>query len=362
MSPSRRRESSASTITAVARKANVAPMTVSRVINGGYASAEVRARVQKVIKELGYAPSTTARSLRSGKKGCIGVAVESILGAWFMGLLGGIEEELNKKHIGLMLGSLKPSDRPYDQTTVAAWIDGRRVDGLIMVRYTKNEQPLLAAATAAGMPVTFICPDQPARVGFTVRCRNFDAGKTIGAHLLKNGHRRIGFVGGPKDSEDSLDRLRGLREVVSAVKGATLKAEDVSFQSSYMPQAGRAAALDFLRRPASKRPTAVVLGNDSMAIAFICEMLRAGVRVPAEVSVAGFDGIEEGERCWPTLTTVAQPMQRLGAAACKGLLERIDDPTLDDGVSAEFPMQLIVRESTGPLPPTAEGARKAKRT
>ncbi len=292
----RRGKGDPATITTVAAKANVAPMTVSRVINGGYASPAVRARVERVIKEMGYAPSSTARSLRYGRKGCIGVAVESIHDAWFMGLLGGIEEELAKSHVGLMLGSWKPGEGPYDSRTIAAWIDERRVDGFIMVRSTKRELPLLQSAAAAGVPITLICPDQAADVGFTVRCRNFDAGKTLATHLLAQGHRRLSFVGGPKDSIDSIDRLRGLQEVVASVKGATLRPEDVSFQSSYMPAAGKAAALDYLKRPAAKRASAVVLGNDSMAIVFICEMLRAGVRVPEDVSVTGFDGIEEGER------------------------------------------------------------------
>jgi len=342
----RRGKGETATITTVAAKANVAPMTVSRVINGGYASPAVRARVERVIKEMGYAPSSTARSLRYGRKGCIGVAVESIHDAWFMGLLGGIEEELAKSHVGLMLGSWKPADGAYDSSTIAAWIDERRVDGFIMVRSTKRELPLLGAASAAGVPVTLICPDQAADVGFTVRCRNFDAGKALGAHLLAQGHRRLSFVGGPKDSIDSIDRLRGLQEVVASCKGASLRPEDVSFQNSYMPAAGKAAALEYLKRPAAKRASAVVLGNDIMAIVFICEMLRAGIRVPEDVSVSGFDGIEEGERCWPTLTTVAQPMHRLGAAACRGLLDRIEDPSLDPGITAEFPMLLVEREST----------------
>lgn len=324
-------------------------MTVSRVINGGYASPEVRARVERAIKELGYAPSSTARSLRYGRRGCIGVAVESVHGAWFMGILGGIEEELTRRHVGLMLTSLKPKGR-YDSSTVAAWIEGKRVDGIISARFTRQEQPLLDAAIKAGIPVTFICPDHSVDVGYTVRCRNYDAGKQMGAHLLELGHRRLGFVGGPKESIDTMDRLRGLEEAVSAVPGATLRSEDVTFQSSYRPEAGAAAGVSFLKRAPTKRPTAMVFGNDSMAIAFICEMLRAGLRVPADVSVGGFDGVEEGERCFPTLTTVAQPMHRLGVAACSALLERIENPAQDQGISAEFPMQLVRRESTGPLP------------
>jgi DNA-binding LacI/PurR family transcriptional regulator len=333
-------------------------MTVSRVINGGYASPEVRARVERAIKEFGYAPSSTARSLRYGRKGCIGVMVESVHGAWFMGILGGIEEELTRHHTGLMLTSLKPKDR-YDSSTVAAWIEGKRVDGIISARFTKQEQPLLEAAIRAGIPVTLICPDHSVDVGFTVRCRNFEAGKLLGAHLLELGHRRLGFIGGPKESIDSAERFRGLQEAVSEVPGASLRAEDITFQSSYRPEAGAAAGLAYLKRTVSKRPSAVVLGNDSMAIAFICEMLRAGLRVPADVSVAGFDGIEEGERCFPTLTTVAQPMHRLGVAACSALLERIKQPVQDQGVSAEFPMLLVRRESTAAL--GREPARRAKK-
>jgi LacI family transcriptional regulator len=323
-------------------------MTVSRVINGGYASPEVRARVERAIKEVGYTPSSTARSLRYGRKGCIGVMVESVYGAWFMGILTGIEAELSRHHIGLMLSSLKPQDH-YDSSTVAAWIEGKRVDGIIAARFTKEEQPLLDAAIAADIPVTFICPDHSVDVGFTVRCRNYEAGKLLGSHLLELGHRHFAYFGGPKESIDSADRLRGLKDAVSAVPGANLRAEDIVFQRSYRPEAGAAAGLSYLKRPVGKRPSAVVLGNDSMAIAFICEMLRAGVQVPADVSVAGFDGVEEGERCFPKLTTVAQPMHRLGVAACSALLERIKHPAQDQGLSTEFPMRLLRRESTGPF-------------
>src|SRR5687768_4905864 len=123
------------TIATVAAKAKVAPMTVSRVLNGGYVSAEVRARVERVIKELAYVPSATARSLKYGRRGCIGVAVESDYGPWFMGLLGGIEEELAQKQISVMLGGVKLRGK-YD--TVASWISERRVDGIIFARYTRR--------------------------------------------------------------------------------------------------------------------------------------------------------------------------------------------------------------------------------
>lgn len=333
------------TIGMVAERAKVGPMTVSRVLNGGYVSADARRRVERAVQELGYVPSATARSLKYGRKGCIGVAVESVQGAWFMGLLSGIEAELNRAHVSMMLAGWHSGDS-YDPSAISAWISGRRLDGMILVRFTKREQPLLEAAEAADIPVTFICPDQSVNLGFTVRCQNYEAGRTLGQHLLDLGHRRLAFVGGPKDSVDTLDRLRGLNDVIHETRGASMAASDIGFQDSYMPRAGTAAAASFLKRPASKRPTAVVLGNDSMAIAFIRELLRAGVKVPEDVSVAGFDGIDEGERCYPSLTTAAQPMHRLGAGACKALLERIEADSPEPGVTVEYAMDLVVREST----------------
>jgi LacI family transcriptional regulator len=318
------------------------------VLNGGYVSADVRARVERVIKELGYVPSPTARSLKYGRRGCVGVAVESVQGAWFMGLLGGIEEELAKKHVSVILGGLRQRDK-YDQATVSSWISEHRVDGIIFARYTRSERPLMEAAQAAQIPVTFICPDDTLNTGYVVRCRNFDAGRMLGDHLLELGHRRIGFVGGPKDSVDSMDRLRGLRAAVESVEGATLRSEDTSFRG-YPPDEGAQAALEYLKRPAGQRPTAVVMFNDSMALAFLRELLRAGLSVPDDVSVGGFDGVDEGARFWPSLTTVTQPMHTLGASACRALLERVENPQIDEAMTVEYPMELVVRESTGKAP------------
>jgi LacI family transcriptional regulator len=117
-----------------------------------------------------------------------------------------------------------------------------------------------------------------------------------------------------------------------------------------MPEEGAAAAADYMRRPAAQRPTAVVVGNDTMALAFLRELLRGGLNVPQDVSVGAFDGIEEGERFWPSLTTVSQPMHTLGVSACRALLERIENPQTDEAMTVEYPMELVVRESTGRSP------------
>ena len=335
------------TIGDVAAKARVAPTTVSRVLNGGYVSAEVRARVEKVIKTLGYVPSPTARSLKYGRKGCIGVVVESVHGPWFMGLLSGMEDELSKRRISVLLGGLVVHGR-YDSSTVQSWITERRIDGLVFARYTRRERDLLSAARQVQIPMTFICPDETEDLGFVARSRNFEAGRAVGQHLIELGHRRVAFVGGPEASIDSQDRLRGLKSALDEV-GASMRNDDVSFGPAYEAEAGAQAAREYLRRNPANRATASVVGNDAMAIGFMRELLKAGVHIPDEHSVAGFDGVEEGARFWPGLTTAEQPMEQLGRAAVAALLDRIDDPESDTAMTVEYPMPLNLRESTGPV-------------
>ncbi len=335
------------TISTVARSAGVAISTVSRVLNGGYASEAARERVRQVIEQLGYFPSPTARNLSLGRRGTIGVVVETSYGPWFTQLLTGIEEELSERHLSLMLASLALRGR-YDATTVSTWIRERRVDGLIFARLFRRERPLLQAAAEADLPFVAIGPDEPISQGHVVRCDNYSAGVLVAEHLAALGHTRVAFAGGPRDSRDTEDRLRGLREGLEA-RGAQIRTEWVSFCRSYDPEAGEEYAQLFLKR----RPTvtAVVLGNDALALAFMRALLQRGVIIPRDLSVVGFDGVPEGARMLPALTTVAQPMRLMGREACRRLLGEIDAPGAEQPTTIEYRMELIVRESTGVAPP-----------
>jgi len=137
-----------STIIEVAARANVAFSTVSRVLNGGYASPEVRARVEAAARELNYTPSSIARNLKTGRQGVIGVVVESSQCSWFTQVLGGIEEALEQKLFSLLLGSLALRGR-YDSSVINRWISERRVDGLIFIRCTRHEESLVSQARQA---------------------------------------------------------------------------------------------------------------------------------------------------------------------------------------------------------------------
>ena len=331
------------TITTVAAQAGVAVSTVSRYLNGHYVSAPVQARLSEVIATLGYSRSWTARNLSLGRRGCIGVVVDSSADPWFVQLLTGIEEELSTRDTGLMLSSLELRGQ-YNPSLVFAWIRDRRVDGLVIAKSQRRERALLKAAVEAQLPTVIIAPDEISTDVQVVRCNNVAAGTTVAAHLANLGHRRIGFVAGPQHSIDSKHRLRGLRDEL-ARRGIRLDADAIFVCGSYTSEAGGQFAREFFEKPIDL--TAVVLANDALAFGFMRVAQQRGVRMPEDLSIVGFDGLPHGALFCPALTTVSQPMRDMGRVACCRLFEAIEDPGRLE--TTEFPMVLIERESTGPV-------------
>jgi LacI family transcriptional regulator len=328
------------TIRVVAAKAGVAVSTVSRYLNDDSVSRPMKARLSRVIESLGYKPSRTARNLSLGLKGCIGVVVDSIQDPWFTQLLTGMEEELQSRDISLMLLSLELRDT-YDPTIAFEWIEDRRVDGLIIAKCHRRDKALVRAALDAQLPIVAVAPDETLTDVAVLRADNVAAGRTLAAHLAELGHTRVAFAGGPSVSVESRHRLQGLREEL-AERGIRMRKEDVCFCTSYDAEEGAGYAKRFLRQ--SKRPTAVVLGSDALAIGFIRAARQQGVQVPADLSVAAFDGIPEGARSWPGLTTMAQPMREMGRDACRRLFTAIS--AAEERAVAQYSMTLVVREST----------------
>jgi LacI family transcriptional regulator len=328
------------TIRVVAAKAGVAVSTVSRYLNDDSVSPLMKARLSQVIESLGYKPSRTARNLSLGLKGCIGVVVDSIEDPWFTQLLTGMEEELQSRDISLMLLSLELRNT-YDPAIAFEWIDERRVDGLIIAKCHRRDKALVNAALDAQVPIVAVAPDQTLTDVAVLRADNIAAGRTLGAHLAMLGHTHLAFAGGPGASVESRHRLQGVREEL-ATRGIQIREEDVCFRASYDTEEGAAYAETFLRQPT--RPTAVVLGSDALAIGFIRAAQQRGVQVPADLSVAAFDGIPEGARSWPGLTTMAQPMREMGRDACRRLFTEIS--AAEKRTVVQYSMTLVVREST----------------
>ena len=330
------------TIATVAEHAGVAVSTVSRYLNGHYVSRPVQARLSEVIATLGYSRSWTARNLSLGRRGCIGVVVDSSEDPWFVQLLSGIEEELSTRDTGLMLSSLELRGN-YDPSLVFGWIRDRRIDGLIVAKSQRRERALLRAAVEAQLPTVIVAPDEIATDVQVVRCNNLAAGAAVARHLTALGHTRIAFAGGPEHSIDSKHRLRGLRDELSR-RRIRLEPRHVFVCGSYTSDAGERFATRFFEEAIDA--TALVLANDALAFGFMRVALQRGVRMPDDLSIVGFDGLAQGALLCPALTSVFQPMRLMGRVACSRLFESIEGPGRTE--LTEFPMELIERESTGP--------------
>jgi LacI family transcriptional regulator len=334
------------TIATVAERAGVAVSTVSRYLNGRYVSREAKARIADAIETLGYARSWTARNLSIGRKGCIGVVVDTSLDPWFNQVLAGIEEELSTRDTSLMLSSLELRGQ-YDPTTVFDWIRGRRVDGLIIAKSQRRERAMLREALIARVPLVMIAPDEMVTPAHVVRCDNYAGGVAVAHHLAELGHRRIAFLGGPEHSLDSQHRLRGLNDGLT-LHGVRQTTKATFFCGSYEADAGAAFAQEFLGRPTDI--TALVAANDALALGFMRVAHQRRLRLPRDLSIVGFDDVPLGGLTWPALTTVAQPMREMGRAACCRLFEAISSPGLLE--TTEYPVTLVVRGSTA-RPPAA---------
>ena len=330
------------TITTVAAQAGVAVSTVSRYLNGHYVSGPVRARLSEIIAELGYSRSWTARNLSLGRRGSIGVVVDSSQDPWFVQLLTGIEEELSTRDTSLMLASTELRST-YDPALVFEWIRDRRVDGLIVAKAQRRERTLFRAAFEAKLPTVAVVPDEQVTHAHVLRSNNLAAGALVANHLADLGHRDVAFVGGPQHSIDSQHRERGLRDGL-AKRGVRLSADHVFSCGSWDVEAGGAFAETFLEQPLGV--TALVMANDALAFGFMRVALRRGVRMPDDLSIVGFDGLPQGALLYPALTTVSQPMREMGRVACRRLFEALDDPGRLEKI--EFPMELVLRESTAP--------------
>ena len=326
----------------VAKQAGVAVSTVSRVINGGPVSPQVRERVREVMKQLGFTPSRRARNLRLGIAGSVGLLVPTIGDAWLQRFIQGMEEECANRQITLLLGHLGQAPE-YDPRVAEWWIRDQMVDGLVLTAPGPRELPLIEKARDEGLGLVFVGADQDFGCGQIIHSDNVEGGRAVGRHLLEMGHRRIAYLGGHNSHMDSNHRLVGLREVLAASRVA-VPASSVH-EGTWRISDGAAFALRWLEEPRDKRATAVVCANDSMG--FIYEVQRHGLKVPEDVSVAGFDDLMFSQYIFPGLTTVRQHLNILGSASVRAVYEQRELRDNGQRDAVRFAMELMVRGSVG---------------
>jgi LacI family transcriptional regulator len=326
------------TIGDVAAAAGVSVATVSKVINDRYGVAEkTSAHVRAVIDELGYTSSLVAQSLRSRRSNVIGILVSDIE-PFNAELLKGAARAIRGTGYDLVVFSdcgQREDQVGWERRSLAR--GSALTDGAILV-------------TPSGIDVTSSAPivavDHNVRSATlpTVDSDNLNGAVTATRHLLDLGHRHIGFLAGRPDLESAHLREEGYRRALDEA-GVAYDASLVRV-GGYLPETAREAAHDLLAR--EPRPTAIFAANDASAIETIVVARSLGLSVPDDLSVIGFDNVPESALCEPPLTTIEQPIQRMGEEAVRMLLGLIDDPaSRPDQVI--LPTRLVERASCKPL-------------
>lgn len=317
----------------VARAANVAVSTASRALNNPTrVNPKTRTRVETVAAHLGYSTNVAARSLRVGSSRMVMV----IMPAWressvLNDVLRGVDEELSKHGYTMIVGQLNEANLPDPRLLEMA--RGGMIDGAIAVA---NDPPRSGGLPilAAERPIIGLMIDLSEHGVPSVLSNDRRAVYDVVGRLVANGRKRFMYISGPPNYHDT-ERYGGFTEALAkAGKGCR---EVLRFDGAFTFEAGWEAGGAFLA--AEKRPDAVVCCSDDIAISFMKRVRAAGVRLPQEACVVGFDGVAVGAYVEPALSTVQQHMVRMGAASARLLLRALENP------EAPLPMRTIVKST-----------------
>ncbi|KGM17712.1 LacI family DNA-binding transcriptional regulator [Actinotalea fermentans] len=326
------------TLADVAAQANVSMATVSKVLNGHRdVAASTRARVIRAIDSVGYRnPAARAHAAQMPQ---VLVLTDGILTVYTATLLHGMVAAGRSQGADVVvrfgIGPHTDDDAPEKSLPLGCI-------GIVAITYGMRSIGLLEAQ--ANLPVVVIDPSevQPAD-WMTIGGTNWAGAKAATEHLIGLGHRRIGWVGGPPESEASTDRLHGYR---AALQSAGIPLDDsIETNGDFSVEFGRSAAPPLLGL--ENRPTALVAANDEIAIGVIEAARSLGLRIPEDLSVTGYDGIPQASWTTPRLTTVFQPLADMGRMAVRMIVEsaRGNPP---ESRHIQLVTRLLVNESTAP--------------
>jgi LacI family transcriptional regulator len=329
------------TIKEVAARAGVSPGTVSHTLNGTRrVDPATRERVIAAARALGYRPNGLARGLRRKESRAIGLLVPDNSNPVFADLARGIEDAVYQEGYNVILCNSDQSEQKEDRYLEA--LLAKRVDGLILASGSSRPD-VIRKVLDSGVPLVVIpgvLTDFPAD---HVLGDDVAAGRIAGEYLLRLGHRRIGYIAGPRVGRASSGRAEGFRQALVA-GGFPLRDECVVV-GDFRVGSGEAGMAELLRRNIGL--TAVFAANDLMAIGAIKTLRRQGIRVPGDISVIGLDGIWIGEVITPALTTVAQPIAEAASVSVRLLFERMREPKRPPR-RVLLPPVLVERESCAP--------------
>lgn len=332
------------TIKDVARVAKVSVATVSRALNGhGNVAEGVRQRVVAAAAQLRYIPHAGARSLSCRRTHTLGVVLPALNCEFFSQLMRGIDQAAREQGLHLLVSSY------HDDTTAQAEVLRAmrgRVDGmLVMSPYGAAPNPL--GEELAATPVVLINAQAPVDGISTLGIDNYGGAIAMMEHLVARGHRRIAFVAGSDNCFDAHERRRGYRDALARLLPGT---DEWIVPGELDEASGHRAGRALLAAP--QRPDAVFAGNDMMALGCLCAFADAGLDVPGDIAVVGFDDIPLVRFMRPALTTLRVDVADAGARAVQLLVERIGPEGPPPVASVMLTPELVVRGScAGRAPP-----------
>ncbi len=326
----------------IARAAGVSHSTVSRALSDSpLVSEETKARIQQLAKEMGYSPNSLARSLVTRQTRTVGVVVTTIADPFVAQVVQGIEATAHDHSYTVILSS--SGAVPEREIAAVEMLRSKRVDAVI-VTSSRIGALYLEHLERIGVPIVLINNhnEQSGRYTFTVTVDNCQGGYMAAEHLVQLGHRRIAYVTAPADHSSDYDRMRGYREALNA---AGIQLDPALIIPGNGQADGGERALEALLM-LDPLPTGVFCYNDMTAIGLIHAAHRAGLAVPGDLAVVGFDDIPFASYFYPPLTTIAQPKIEMGQLAMKMALSLIAIGGENGGSNIVVQGRLIVRAST----------------
>lgn len=334
------RKSGATTLWDVARAAGVSAATVSRALEKPDAVAEeTRLRVMEAVAACGYTPNILARNLRKMETRLVTVLIADVTNPFFNEIVRGVEQVARAHGYSVLLADSE--NDPGQEAAYGNLLAARRTDGMILLN---GRLPVgLMAETPRGAkppPIVVACEYLTNRDLPTVQIDNIEAARKATEHLIDQGHRRIGFITGPMWNVLSRDRLQGYRDAL--LDNGLAFEEPLVVSGDFSILSGVSAAQQLLRL--AQPPSAIFASNDEMAFGAIRAARDAGLKVPQDLSIMGFDDIRFAAYVDPPLTTVRQPGLEIGRTAMTMLLAILRDAKLPQR-RVVLPTELVARAS-----------------
>lgn len=332
------------TIEEIASLAAVSRSTVSRVLNNHpNVRPEVRAKVLRVVQEHNYTPNAAARSLASSRSNVISLVVPrsaAILFAdpFFPLVIQGISEACAGAGYFLMLSMLTVE---MERSFYSRVLRGRHFDGVIMLS-SDIDDPLLPQLIHDGMPLVLVGRHPYLEQVTSVDAENREGARQATAHLIGLGHRRVATISGPQDMVAGIDRRDGYKQALTA---AGIAIDPVLIvEGDFTREGGYQAMRHLLALP--ERPSAVFVASDPMAFGAMRAIGEAGLQIPGQIALVGFDDVPAAAYTSPPLSTMRQPCAEMGAAAVRALVAQIDEPGRPP-TAVRLPVTLVVRATCG---------------